>query len=158
MLKKAITRAITSFMGAVSINVIIGLLIILIVDKPDFLPVLPEYADRFPSDTIALLVEWLLIGLTSASFGFWSIIMESERISLVAQSILYFILTTIVWLPVSIFCWNTNKYIGSFIGVTLSYLVSYIISWTIQYRLCKESIRQINQKLDEMRVESERER
>lgn len=151
MIKKAITRAMTSFMGAISINVILGLIIILAVDKPDFLPLVPEFAEKFSSPIVALLVEWLLIGLTSASFGFWSIIMECERISLLAQSILYFVLTTIVWLPVSIYCWNSDKYISSFIGITISYVISYIISWTIQYRLCKESIRQINQKLDEIR-------
>lgn len=153
MLKRAVSRGVNSFMYAVAINVVIFCIIIAIVNQPDFLPLLPEYAQMFTSDFLALIVQIILIGLTSASFGFWSIIMEIERISLLVQSILYFVLTAAVWIPVAVLCWGLGTYTQSFISVGLSYLAAYIISWVLQYRYCKESVKQINKKLEEMRNE-----
>lgn len=151
MIKKGISRGINSFLYSIAINVILCIIIMVAVNKPDYIPIVPDYAARFSSGTMALLVQWILIGLTSAAFGFWSIIMEYERIGLLLQSILYFVLTAIVWIPVAIFCWDLGENVYSFISIITSYLISYIITWTIQYRSCKDSIKQINQKLEELR-------
>jgi glucan phosphoethanolaminetransferase (alkaline phosphatase superfamily) len=151
MLKKGVSRAINSFLYSIAINVILSIIIMAAVNKPDYIPIVPDYAARFSSGTMALLVQWILIGFTSAAFGFWSIIMEYERIGLLLQSILYFVLTAIVWIPVAIFCWDLGKNIFSFITIVTSYLISYIVTWTIQYRNCKDSIKQINRKLEELR-------
>lgn len=151
MLKKGILRGINSFLYAIAINVILSVIIMATVNKPDFIPILPDFAARFSSETMALLVQWILIGISSAAFGFWSIIMEFERISLLLQSVLYFLLTAMVWIPVSILCWDLGKDIFSFITIVTSYLISYVITWIIQYRNCKDSINQINKKLEELR-------
>lgn len=151
MLKKGILRGINSFLYAIAINVILSIIIMAAVNKPDFIPILPDFAARFSSGTMALLVQWILIGISSAAFGFWSIIMEFERISLLLQSVLYFILTAMVWIPVSILCWDLGKNSFSFITIVTSYLVSYVITWIIQYRNCKDSVNQINKKLEELR-------
>lgn len=150
MLRKGILRGVNSFFYSIAINVIIGIIIMAAVDKPDFMPIVPDFAARFSSETMALLVQWILIGITSATFGFWSIIMEHERIGLLFQSILYFVLTAIVWIPVAVLCWGLGENISSFITIVTSYLLSYIISWIIQYRNCKDSINQINRKLEEL--------
>lgn len=151
MLKKGIVRGINSFLYAIAINVILSVIIMVAVNKPDFIPILPDFAARFSSGTMALLVQTILIGISSAAFGFWSIIMEFERISLLLQSIIYFILTAMVWIPVSVLCWDLGKDIFSFITIVTSYLISYVITWIIQYRNCKDSINQINKKLEELR-------
>lgn len=151
MLKRGLSRGINSFLYAIAINVILSIIIMAAVNKSDFIPILPDFAARFSSGTMALLVQWILIGFTSAAFGFWSIIMEYERISLLLQSILYFVLTAIVWIPVAIVCWDLGEDIFSFITIVTSYLLSYSITWIIQYRNCKDSINQINRKLEELR-------
>ncbi|WP_167956523.1 DUF3021 domain-containing protein [Anaerosporobacter faecicola] len=153
MLKKAVIRGLNSFMYSVAINVVFAVIMMAVKKDPDFLPVIPDFVAHFPNKTYAFLVQCLLIGLTSTAFGFWSIIMEFERISLLVQSILYFIATTMVWLPVAMYCWNLGKYKVSLIASVISYMISYSVTWVIQYRTCKESINQINKKLGEMRVE-----
>lgn len=147
MLKRSLLRGLNSFMYAAGINVVIYTIIMVISDDPDFLPMLPEYAAHFSSDLLALLVQCCLIGLCSAMFGAGSILMELERLSLLTQSILYFIITTAIWFPVSCFCWGLQKYPSSIIGVGFSYTISYIISWIFQYRSCKHDVEQINQQL-----------
>lgn len=155
MLKNALVRGLNGFAYAIAVNVILVLLIIMIVDEPDFVPLVPDYAAHFDSKMKALLLQIVLIGLTSAAFGVGSVILEIERWSLIKQSIIYFIITTLVWLPVSIFCWRIDKYTTAFISIILSYMISYAISWTIQYHMCKKSVQKINEKLLQMKSDED---
>ncbi|WP_310605483.1 DUF3021 domain-containing protein [Anaerosporobacter sp.] len=153
MLKKGLYRGINSFMYSIAINILLATLLMAIVNKSNFLPITPTFAARFSSKSMAFLVQCILIGITSAAFGFWSILMEYTHISLLLQSILYFILTAIVWIPVACFCWDFGSNAFSFITITTSYVISYIVTWAVQYHMCKKSILQINKKLEEMRNE-----
>lgn len=149
-MKLAISRGLQSFSYAVTINVLIGVVIMLISGDAQTVPVVPDFADRFPSPTAAFGVQCLLIGLTSAAFAAGSGIMEIASWSLVKQSIVYFVVTAAVWMPVSVLCWGFGKYSVTFFSVTGSYLIGYIISWTVQYRICKRNIAEINEKLKEL--------
>jgi hypothetical protein len=150
MLKRALLRGMNSFIYAVAINVILALVITAIVNKPDFVPLVPDYAAHFDSKVVALLLQFVLIGFTSAAFGAGSVILEIERWSLLKQSVIYFIVTTVIWIPVSIFCWGIDKYTAAFVSMICSYVASYVITWSIQYSLCKKSVAKINQKLIQM--------
>ncbi|MDD3277337.1 MAG: DUF3021 domain-containing protein [Lachnospiraceae bacterium] len=150
MLNRAIQRGISSFLYAVAVNVVLGCILMAIRGDSDFLPVLPEFAERFRTPVMGMLIQWLLIGLTSAAFGAWSVLLEIETWSMLKQCVLYFILTSAVWVPVGVICWGLGKYVSSFISVFLSYSVSYIVVWVVQYRNCKQAVAQINQKLKEL--------
>lgn len=158
MLKNSLVRGLNSFMYSVGIYLILQFVLTIVVGKvtgqAEAIPVLPEFAAHFPSPYIAVYVQTLLIGLTSAVFGAGSIIMELERLSLVMQSVLYFVVTMAVWVPVGCLCWGLHKYPGALVSVGISYLIAYFISWGIQYRQCKKNIREINQKLLQLREES----
>lgn len=150
MLKNALIRGLNSFIYAVAINVILALAMVVIVNEPGFVPLVPDYAAHFNSEILALLLQFVLIGLSSASFGAGSVLLEIEHWSLLKQSIVYFVVTTVIWVPVSIFCWGINKYPAAFISFVISYVFSYIITWSIQLSLCKKSVAKINEKLIQM--------
>ena len=156
MLKNAIIRGIKSFIYAIAVNVLLALIITSLVNEPGFVPVVPDYAAHFDSNITALLLQFVLVGLTSAAYGAGSVIYELERWSLLRQSVVYFIATTVIWVPVSIFCWGINKYSTAFVSIITSYVSSYVIVWLIQYHLCKKSVSKINQKLIQINeIESE---
>ena len=150
MIKNMFFRGMNSFMYSVAITAVVYGLIIGLGLYEGELPLLPEYMAHFSSPTLALMVQCLLIGVISAAFGFGSAVMELEKIGLITQSILYFMITSAVWIPVACFCWGFHKYPGSMVGVTISFTVSYFISWSIQYRICRKNIEEINQKLQEL--------
>ena len=120
------------------------------------MPVLPGYLAHFQSPVEAVLVQVILIGLSSAVFGAGSVIMELERISLLAQSILYFIITAVVWIFIGCFCWEIHKYPTALFSVSLSYTASYIISWMVQYKVCKRNVEKINTKLSELKQDGKK--
>lgn len=155
-MKKVIVRGASAFANAVAINILLALVLIKVVDKPGFLPMLPEYAEKFSSDMEAFIVQCLLIGLTSMAFGAGSVIFEVARWSLVKQSIVYFIITTLVWGSVAVFCWGLGKYKSAFYSIMASYLIGYIISWSVQYKICKKEISNINQRLQELNTKYEK--
>lgn len=154
MIGKIVQRGISSFTYSVAINVVLFTILIVMFDRPEFVPMLSGYMEHFQSVPEALLVQIILIGLTSAVFGAGSFLLELERLSMLAQSIIYFLVTALVWVPISCFCWEIHKYPQSFITVTISYTVSYIVSWIVQYRLCKSTVKEINQKLVELKQET----
>ena len=150
MIKNILIRGMNSFVYSIAITVAIYAAIIVLGLYEGELPLLPEYMAHFDSPVAALLVQCLLVGVISAVLGLGSAIMEIERLGLITQSVLYFIITSAVWIPVACFCWGFHKYPGSMIGVTAGYFVSYFISWSVQYRICRKNIEEINQKLQEM--------
>lgn len=152
MLKKAFIRGTNSFMYAIGISTVIQMLLLSFVKGMD--PVLPEFGMHFPNLYTAVLVQNILIGFTSAAFGAGSVIMEMERISLVVQSILYFVLTALIWIPVGCICWGLHRYPGTMLVMGVSYTVSYVISWMVQFKQCKKNVEQINKKLLELRGEA----
>lgn len=152
MLKKAWVRGINSFMYAIGISTVIQMILLSVVK--DMGPVLPEFGVHFPNVYMAMLAQYLLVGLISAAFGAGSVIMEFERMSLVMQSILYFVLTSLIWVPVGCICWGLHKYPVTMIAMGVSYTVSYVFSWVLQYRQCKLSVEQINRKLLELKKEA----
>lgn len=157
MLKRSLIRGVNSFMYAIGIYTIIQVILVGVVEAvtgtSGMIPVLPEFAAHFQNPYMAVYVQAVLIGLTSAVFGAGSVILELERISLVAQSVLYFLVTMAVWVPVGCFCWGLHKYPTTMISVGLSYVISYSISWVVQYRLCKQNVEKINERLLQLREE-----
>lgn len=153
MIKKAMTRAINSFFYSIGVNVVIVAILMAVVKKPGFVPVHPDFAAKFSSGLEAVITQCILIGLTSAAFGGWSILLEMERLSLLLQSVLYFIVTAMVWIPVSIYCWNLGENLYSYITIVTSYLISYIVTWMIQFRLCRHNVEAINRKIEQIRSE-----
>lgn len=157
MLKKIFVRGINSFMYAIGIYVMIQTVVVAIVEaitgESGMIPVLPEFAAHFSNIYMAVYTQALLIGLTSAVFGAGSVILELERIGLIVQSVLYFLVTMAVWVPVGCFCWGLHKYPPTMISVGLSYVVSYSICWVIQYRQCRQNVEKINRKLSQLREE-----
>lgn len=150
MIKTAFIRGINSFMYSIGITLTILCICFM---GSNHIPLLPEFASRFDNTIEAFTVQLILIGLSSASLGAGSVVMEMERLSLLTQSIIYFIITAFVWGLVGCYCWGLHKYPLTMLGVGCSYIISYTISWLIQYRICKKSVDEINRKINELQME-----
>jgi len=157
MLKNSLIRGLNSFMYSVGIYLAIQTVVTLIISPTnggrEFIPVLPEFAARFANPYMAVYVQLFLVGITSAVFGAGSVIMDLERLSVLAQSVIYLLITMAVWIPIGCICWGLHKYPETMISVGLSYMLAYAISWGVKYRQCKRNIQKINEKLEEMRAQ-----
>ena len=152
MLKKAFTRGLYSLAFGTTSGVLLGLIMSFV--EGDKYVVISKYLNKLNSPIRAFAIQCLLIGIVSMSFGLFTIVFEKEKWSILKQWILYFIFTTIVWIPISIFCWGYYN-LPTTITVTVSYLIGYAITAFIQYKNCKESVDKINERLKELKEEGE---
>lgn len=158
MWKRSLKRALSSMGICCMTSQVIALVTELLVNQEGFVPLTPSYLLYFDSVTLAMGTSILLTGLIGAAFGGFSVVFEMEKWSFLKQGIVHFLLTTAVWLPVSIFLWGMERYPRALVGVLLSFAATYAITWWMNYMRCRAAINTINEKLEQMRGDREKEK
>lgn len=147
-MKKELTkRIIDGFSYAVAINVVVALICILVFKIE---PLVPSYSAYFENKSMALLVQIILTGVISGTFAGGTILFEQAKMGLLLQSLLYFLLTTAVCIPITGFCWGLFVYKTSAIIFLCNYSATYFICWTVAYRSSVKEVREINRRIAEI--------
>ena len=147
-MKKELTkRIIDGFSYAAAINVVIALICILIFKVE---PLVPSYSAYFENKSMALLVQIILTGVISGTFAGGTILFEQAKLGLFLQSLLYFLLTTAVCIPITGFCWGLFVYKTSALIFLCNYFATYFICWTVAYRSSVKEVREINRRIAEI--------
>lgn len=147
-MKKELTkRIIDGFSYAVAINVVVALICILVFKIE---PLVPSYSAYFENKSMALLVQIILTGVISGTFSGGTILFEQAKLGLLLQSLLYFLLTTAVCIPITGFCWGLFVYKTSALIFLCNYSATYFICWTVAYRSSVKEVREINRRIAEI--------
>lgn len=147
-MKKELTkRIIDGFSYAAAINVVVALICILVFKVE---PLVPSYSAYFENKSMALLIQIILTGVISGSFAGGTILFEQAKLGLLLQSLLYFLLTTAVCIPITGFCWGLFVYKTSAIIFLCNYFATYFICWTVAYRNSVKEVREINRRIAEI--------
>lgn len=147
-MKKELTkRIIDGFSYAAAINVVVALICILIFKEE---PLVPSYSAYFENKSMALLIQIILTGVISGTFAGGTILFEQAKLGLLLQSLLYFLLTTAVCIPITGFCWGLFVYKTSAIIFLCNYFATYFICWTVAYRNSVKEVREINRRIAEI--------
>lgn len=153
-MKKELTkRIIDGFSYAAAINVVVALICILVFKEE---PLVPSYSAYFENKSMALLVQIILTGVISGTFAGGTILFEQAKLGLLLQSLLYFLLTTAVCIPITGFCWGLFVYKTSAIIFLCNYFATYFICWTVAYRSSVKEVREINRRIAEISGEESR--
>ena len=146
MLKKMLGRAAVSAPICMLINQLVGIVRSLVVGDGRYSPVTPAFAARFGSDTAAVIVQMLLIGLVGAVFAACSVIFEIERWSFMKQGLVHLIVTSAVAIPVCLYCWFPQTRTGALV-LTAAYVFNYAAVWLAQYLIYRRQIRALDAKI-----------
>lgn len=147
-MKKELTkRIIDGFSYAVAINVVVALICILVFKIE---PLVPSYSAYFENKSLALLIQIILTGVISGTFAGGTILFEQAKLGLLLQSLLYFLLTTAVCIPITGFCWGLFVYKTSALIFLCNYSATYFICWTVAYRSSVKEVREINRRIAEI--------
>lgn len=153
-MKKELTkRIIDGFSYAAAINVVVALICILVFRVE---PLVPSYSAYFKNKSMALLIQIILTGVISGTFAGGTILFEQAKLGLLLQSLLYFLLTTAVCIPITGFCWGLFVYKTSAIIFLCYYFATYFICWTVAYRSSVKEVREINRRIAEISGEESR--
>lgn len=147
-MKKELTkRIIDGFSYAAAINVVVALICILVFKEE---PLVPSYSAYFENKSMALLIQIILTGVISGTFAGGTILFEQAKLGLLLQSLLYFLLTTAVCIPITGFCWGLFVYKTSAIIFLCNYFATYFVCWTVAYRSSVKEVREINRRIAEI--------
>ena len=148
-MKKLGFHFLNGFCYSIAITLCIDLVVLTVTGKP---VMLPEFVEKFQSETVALLVQLIFVGVMSGVTAVGGVIFELKRPGLLVQSLLFLLLMLAVWVPVACYVWGFHKYVASMISTLVSIVVTYGICWGIQYKLCRRDVQEINRRLNEKEV------
>ena len=147
-MKDYIKRGMISF----AISSFAGILVNLVIDsianacgRSGFISMSPEFIDMFPTTALAAYVNALLYGVIGFIFSFMTFIYDVEKIGFLYQSIIYFLVTSVVSIGITMLLWQLHKYPAGFICTLSGYAVTHVIMFITEYRKLKKDIKEINE-------------
>ena len=147
MRKQIIKRFLIGFATGVFVGETILILTSVFAGNGTFSPVSPYLVRNAGSDLAAVIIQYLCTGIMGATFASSSIIFELDNWSLLKQTVVHFLSTSILMYIVGFFCgWfphnvsSTLLWFGVFIVVYLIFWISFIMYY-------KKKTREINEKL-----------
>ena len=147
-MKKALLRGLIGFPIGVTIGYAITILISLAFGKGHYSPVVPAMTEQFGSEITAVILQFFLCGMMGVAFAAMSVIWESEKLNLAAQSGINFLLSVCTMIPIAYVChWMEHSIEGalSYFGV---FAAIYASIWVAMYFVYRAKIRQINADLN----------
>ncbi len=147
MKKKIILRSIFGFPIGITIGYLITIIISLVWANGYYTPCVPELITAMGSEINAVVLQTLLCGLIGAGFAASSAIWEIESWGIIKQTGIYFIIISLIMLPVAYFMyWMEHSVIGvlSYFGI---FVLIFAFIWIIQFVIGKHNVKRMNENL-----------
>ncbi len=147
MLNKIIKRTLFGFATGVFIGYTIFIIESLFIGDGNFHSVYPFLKAHTSSELTAVIIQYFVTALIGITFSTSSIIFELDNWSLLKQTIVHFIMTSIVMYFAGFACgWFPHNLASTLIWFGF-FLVIYIIFWISFYLYYKRQTREINESL-----------
>ncbi len=151
MKKKIILRGILGFPVGIAIGYLITIFISLFWANGYYSPCVPELIRAVGSEIGAVALQALLCGLMGSGFAACSVIWEIENWSIIKQTGIYFIIVSVIMLPIAYFTyWMEHSIAGvfSYFGI---FVLIFAFFWIIQFAIGKHNVRRMNENLHNKR-------
>lgn len=147
MKKNIIGRTVSGFFIGIAIGQIVCVLISLIGGDGKFIICVPEFVGLVGNEAAAAAIQTLLCGVMGIGYGAASLIWESEKLSIAAQSGICFGIYAVALLPIAYFTnWMEHSVIGV-LGYTGIFAASFVVVWFFQYIALKSKVKALNAKI-----------
>lgn len=151
MKKKIISRAAVGLPVGVAIGYGITIVISLFWGGGSYFPCVPELVSRMGSELNAVMFQALLCGLLGMGFGAASVIWEAERWSIAARTGIYFLVVSLLMMPIAyLACWMEHSIAGFFRCFGIFALI-FLVIWGIEWAAARRTVRKLNASLSAAR-------
>ena len=147
MKKKVILRGLFGLPVGIAIGFVITLLISICIGDGAFYPVTPELIQTTGNQLNAVILQTILCAILGGGFAMASVIWEIDSWSLAKQSGVYFLVISVVMLPIAYFAnWMKHSITGvlSYVGI---FVMIFAAVWISQYLLWKRRIKKMNARI-----------
>lgn len=95
----------------------------------------------------AVILQTVLCGLLGTGFAAVSVIWQIESWSIVKQTGIYFLIISIIMMPVAYFTYWMEHSIKGFLSYFGVFIVIFVFIWIIQFIICKRNVNRMNANL-----------
>lgn len=148
MKKKIFLRGLFGFPIGVTIGYAINIAISLGWADGHYAPCVPELAEAMGSEIYAVLLQAILCGLLGTGFAAASVIWEVERWGLVKQTGLYFLVTSLVMMPIAYFTYWMEHSVRGFLGYFGIFALIFAVIWVMEWLIGRHNVKKLNAHLD----------
>ena len=148
MKKEIVTRGIIGCLGGITICYLIPIVSSLLYGDGNFYPVVPTLIETFGNEINAVIIQFLMGGVVGSCFGLGSLIWENDNWSILKQTILHLLMSSVVMFPAAYFMqWMEHSirgiaiYVGIFMGI-------YVMIWFSSYMIWWGRIRRLNREIE----------
>ena len=147
MKRKIILRGLKGFPLGITIGYLISIFVSLGWAKGYYVPCEPKLVTMMGSEIKAVTFQTALCGILGAGFGAGSVIWEVEDWNLVKQTGIYFLLVSVVMMPVAYFNYWMEHSIGGFLSYFAIFVIIFVVIWVVQFLIVRQTVRKMNDSL-----------
>lgn len=151
MKKKVFLRGLLGFPIGLAIGYMITIAISLILADGYYSPCVPELISVTGSEINAVLLQAVLSGILGAGFGACSVIWEMESWGLVKQTGIYFLIVSVIMLPVAYVNYWMEHSVKGFFSYFGIFIAIFAVVWIAQYTVNKRRVGKMNENLQNLR-------
>jgi len=146
-MKEFIKRAIMGFVYGVFIGQTIVILESLAGGNGNFYPVSAYLVQHSSSQMAAVIIQYFLTGIIGISFATTTLIFEIDSWSITAQTVLHFVITSVVMFIAGLVCGWFPHTAKSIVIWFVIFIVIYVIMWVGFMLYFKKQTKKINEAL-----------
>ncbi len=155
MKKKMVLRSVLGFPIGIAIGYLITIFISIVWANGYYTPCVPELISTMGNEINAVILQALLCGLLGIGFSASSLIWEIENWSITKQTGIYFIVISVIMLPIAYFLyWMEHSVVGFFryFGI---FILIFVFIWVIQFVIGKHDVKRMNENLHNVKGDRE---
>lgn len=147
MKKKAFLRGLFGFPMGVSVGYVITIVISLFWADGHYSPCVPELAQAVGSEIHAVVLQAILCGLLGAGCAAASVIWQVERWGLVKQTGLYFLVISLLMMPIAYVTYWMEHSVWGFLSYFGIFALIFAVIWVVEWIVGKRNVRRMNESL-----------
>lgn len=152
MKKKIFIRGFIGILSGISLGYIITVLISVCFADGNYYPCVPEFVSATGNEMTAVILQTVLCGILGFGCAAGSVIWEIESWGLVRQTGVYFLLISVLMLPIAyITHWMKHSVWGFLIYFGIFSLIFCII-WILQYIIGRQNVKILNKNLNKKKI------
>lgn len=146
-MKKAALRGIIGFPVGISIGYAITIVLSLVWADGHYSPVVPAIGRSCGSEINAVVLQFILCGIMGFVFAAMSVIWESDKLNLAAQSAINFVVSVCTMIPIAYVCFWMEHLVSGILNYVAIFAAIYASVWVIIYLGYRFNLNKINKKI-----------
>ncbi len=147
MKKKIVSRGILGFPIGIAIGYLISIFISFGWADGFYSPCVPELVRAMGNEINAVAFQAFLCGVVGAGFAASSVIWEIESWSIVKQTSIYFLIISVIMLPIAYFAYWMEHSLAGVFRYFGTFVLIFAFIWIVQFAIGKRNVRKMNENL-----------